>query len=463
MEINLSLLAIQNPWWTIDWHGQKRKHGGLNFDPIIYQYINSDLKWRSKIIDSINFNNNDSYFLQGPPGIGKSTIIKTLIKELIETKKNDPDKIFYYSCHNFYTFEQLNQAIKTFLDWQPMKNGHFYIFIDEIESIPNWMQGIKHLKNAGKLSNIKLIISGVTLKKGKEPNFLKKIIINPLNFSEVYHLLNPKTESKITIDNYLDYQKRLDYYLDIYLLTGGYIGALNSFKQNGAINQGIYASQLSWLISDMLTVGRDPILLKQILGEILEKIGQPIGYQTIAKKTKAKTHLTIAEYLEILESMFITRSVYQINESGRPATTKAKKVYFSDPFLFWLTFSFISGSLNFWEFSRDHLHINEIHHSLLTNIVLNHLDKIATEKNQNIFYWRNNTKKQAIDFVYKKNKKNWPIIITENGYEEKQKKIFQSAGFNRGIIISQQKLDLSKKFKIMPLTYFLLFYKTILK
>lgn len=463
MEINLSLLAIQNPWWTIDWHGKKRKHSGLNFDPTIYEYLNSDLKWHSKIVDKINFENNNFYFLQGPPGIGKSTIIKNLIKKLIETNKVDQDNIFYYSCHNFYTFEQLNEAIKTFLTWRKGEIGYYYVFIDEIEAIPDWQQGIKHLKNAGKLTNIKLILSGTSLKKEKEPNFFKNIIINPLDFSEVYYLLNPKEENKITTENYLDYQKRLDYYLDIYLLTGGYINTLNSFKKNGAISQNIYDSQLSWLMSDILAIGRDPILLKQILGEFLEKIGQPIGYQTIAKKTKAKTHLTIAKYFEILDSMFVTRSVHQINESGSPATTKAKKVYFSDPFLFWLTFSFISGSLNFWEFSRERLHIKEVHHNLLTNIVLNHLDKIEPGETQNIFYWRNNIKKQEIDFIYKKDKIAWPIITTENTDEEKNEKIFQSAGFDQGIIISHHKLDLSKNFKIMPLTYFLLFYKIILK
>lgn len=462
MEINLSLLSVQNPWWSIGWNGEKKpSQAGQGFDPVLDEFDSSSVKWKPAVLNEINFDKDLIYFLQGPPAAGKTTAVKLLIGQLTQEKKVDPDNVFYYSCANFYTFEQLNQSIKVFLKWRRgigQKERH-YIFIDEIEFISNWENGIKHLHEAGVLKNTTLVVAGsVFNKKQSEKKFIINKNINPLDFGEFIRLINPNFQN-ITPGNYDKFSHQLDYYLDIYFLTGGYIGAINSFRKNGAVSQSLYDNYVSWLMHDVARMGRDIVLLKQILIQILENFGQPVGYQTIAKKTKARTHLTISEYLDILESMYFIKPVYQSSGNSKPASQKAKKIYFYDSFIFSLTYSYAHGSLNYWQFSRERLHDEEFHSQLVENIVLSHL----IQTNDNIFYWRDNIKKLQIDFITKYGKNIIPVLIRYNqNISEGETKIFKAAGCKKGIIISRDQLDLKSNYKIIPLTYFLLFYKNLI-
>lgn len=464
MEINLSLLSVQNPWWSVGWQGEK-KPAEQGYDPVINEFENSAIKWRPAVLRELDFDKDLIYFLQGPPATGKSTAVKLSIKSLMNDKSVDPDNIFYYSCGNFYTFEQLNQAIKVFLNWRRMSasRDRLYIFIDEIEFIKNWDSGLKHLREAGRLKNVTLVIAGSFFNKKWSAN---KFIINKplqsLDFGEFIRLVNP-TLAEITPAKYNNFAHQLDYYLDIYFLTGGYIGAINSYRQNGAVSQSLYNNYVSWLMHDVARMGRDITLLKQILEQLLDNFGQPIGYQTIAKKTKARTHLTIAEYLKILEEMFFIKPVYQSASDSNAASRKAKKIYFYDSFIFSLAHAYAHGSLNYWQFNRERLHEKSFHACLVENIVLNHLMQIEFNDN-NIFYWRDNIKKVQIDFIIRTNKKHIPVLIRyDQDITEDDYKILQSANCKQGIIISQNRLDLDAKYKIIPLNYFLLFYRELLK
>ena len=52
-----------------------------------------------------------------------------------------------------------------------------------------------------------------------------------------------------------------------------------------------------------------------------------------------------------------------------------------------------------------------------------------------------------------------PILIRyDKEIKDEDFKIFKQAGFKRGIIISKDKLENKGDFKIMPLSYFLMFY-----
>lgn len=465
MEINFSSLAIQNPWWSIDKRGKiKKSNVSLGFDPVLYDFAESSIKWQPRILAEVDFSQDHIYFLQGPPGVGKTTAVKLMIRNLITHEKVNSDNVFYYSGSNFYTFEQLNEAIKVFLAWR-RPNGtkeRLYIFIDEIEFIKNWDKGIKHLWEAGRLKNTTLVIIGAIFNKKPLDKIIINKIITTLDFPEFLNLINPKLAER-SPGQYQAFAQQLDFYLDIYFLTGGYPSAINSYKKHGAVSQAIYNNYLSWLMYDMARLGRDIILLKQILEQLLHNFGQPIGYQTIAKKTKAKTHQTIAEYFNILESTFFIKAVYQTESGQRPTSRKAKKLYFYDPFIFCLIYSFEHGSLNYWQFSREQLLESTFHQQLVENIILNHLSQVDLNS-ENVFYWRDNVKKWQIDFIVKAGRKLTPLLIRyDQPIGELEEKIFRAAGFKQGIIISRNELKFNSPYKIIPLTYFLLFYKSLIK
>lgn len=301
MEISLNSLFVQNPWWN----REKLSLGeyGFQFDPVIREYSRHSIKWRPKILDELNLGKDGIYILEGARGVGKTTILKLLIRQLLKEDGVKPNNIFYYSCHNVETNEQLNELIKIFLDWRKSSRGQrLYIFIDEITLVKRWEKGISYLAKAGKLKNTSVVLTGSVLGKIKIDAGRKRInrkIISSLSFKDFISLINPGLFQKISSSGYSSCQSKLDYYADIYFLTGGFIPGLNSFLENGAIKQGVYSNYLYWLIADIAKLNRDVALMRQTIEQIIINLGRTIGYKTIAKKTKAKTHLTVAEYLRI--------------------------------------------------------------------------------------------------------------------------------------------------------------------
>ncbi|MBI4779319.1 ATP-binding protein, partial [Candidatus Falkowbacteria bacterium] len=449
MDLNLELLSIQNPWWrnlparlaseALRARPDPLYQGGnLGFDPVIEQYECQVIKWRPAVLDEINLSRDNIYCLYGSKGVGKTTLLKLMIKKLIEEDKVNSNNIFFYSCHNLDSYEQLNEMIKLFLNFKAEPKARRYIFIDEIAMIKNWHKGIDYLIKGSKLTKAAVVLSASSFSKTKDVAGIKNIVINNLDFSEFASLINPEIFKGINYENYLRRHGQLEYYLDIYFLTGGFISAINDYKENGAVRQSVYSNYLHWFLAYVARSNRDIVLTRQIMEKLILSLGSPVGYKTLTHKTKAKTHLTAAEYLNILEAMFAVKTVYQ-SEDGEPSSRKAKKVYFRDPFIFWLFYSYIHGSLNYYKLARERLHDKAVFAALVENAVLSHLIKnTATEAT----YWRDNVRKIEIDFLVKQGKSITPILI-RYGREinEADFNILKQAGFKKGIIISKDKLE----------------------
>jgi len=429
----------------------------LKFDPVIALFERQPFRQEPEILAEFDLKKDNIYTLYGGRGSGKTTVLKLLIRKLIE-EKTCPDNIFYYSCHNLETYEQLNELIKIFLNWRHLeKTGRLFIFIDEISLIKNWPKGVQYLAKAGKLKNATVILSSSRREDGRKNFKSEDKIISSLSFAEFVRTLNPKLLAKAKKENYKNYQEQFDYYLDIYFLTGGFLPCLNSYREEGGVKQDIYNDYLYSLTADIAKLGRDVILTRQILEQVILNLGRPLGYKTIARKTKAKIHTTITEYLEILESMFAVKMVCQSDSRDKPTSRKAKKIYFCDPFIFWIFYGHSHGSLDYWQFSRERLHRPDIFNCLVENVVFSHLAK-NSEMNGEITYWRDNIKKREIDFLVHGDKKTTPIML-RYGQEitAEDLETFRLAGFKKGIIISRNEFGEKKNIKIMPLDYFLVF------
>jgi len=444
MDLTWELLAIQNHWW---------KGANLKFDPVLRQYEKNKLKARPEILSQVDLKRDGVHFLTGSRGTGKTTALKLMIKKLIEEDGIKPRQIFYYSCHNLDSAEQLNEMIKLFLN-QANRRQRAYIFIDEITMIKDWQSGLNHLKKAGKFKKATAIFSGSFLEKEIDGG-INILNIASLAFAEFVGLINPVFLQKIKRGDYPAWADKIEYYLDIYLLTGGQIGAINDYYFNGAVSQNVYSNTLYWLLANVARLGRDPALVRQIMEKIILNLGQSVGYKTLAHKTKARTHLTAAEYLDLLEKMFVIKTIYQ-SDGGQPTSRKAKKVYFQDPFFFWLFYAYAPGSLNYWQLARERLFDRAVFSHLLENVIFSRLLK---DGKNNLTYWRDNVKKQEIHFLARRGKKLMPILIRyDKEIKDGDFKIFKQAGLKRGIIISKDKLENKGDFKIMPLSYFLMFY-----
>jgi predicted AAA+ superfamily ATPase len=67
--------AIQNVWW------QGKAH--INEDRHINSYLTKKYRWRFPILDELKLDPGNIFTIRGPRQIGKTTLIKLIIKSLI--------------------------------------------------------------------------------------------------------------------------------------------------------------------------------------------------------------------------------------------------------------------------------------------------------------------------------------------------------------------------------------------
>ncbi|WP_353844453.1 AAA family ATPase [Thermosipho sp. (in: thermotogales)] len=131
------------------------------------------------------------YILKGPRQIGKTTVLKLLIKDLFEKNVN-PSNILYVTLDLISSKNELTQIL---IDYFSIKNNikeKKYLFLDEISSVNNWQKSIKYLYDTGRLENAFVVLTGSSsydLKKSSERlpgrrELGKDIVYLPVSFKE---------------------------------------------------------------------------------------------------------------------------------------------------------------------------------------------------------------------------------------------------------------------------------------
>ena len=69
------------------------------------------------------------YSIRGPRQVGKTTLIKIVIKELLE--KNSPLNIMYFACDLLRDNLALNDLLNTYYSWiRPQNKERIFIFLE---------------------------------------------------------------------------------------------------------------------------------------------------------------------------------------------------------------------------------------------------------------------------------------------------------------------------------------------
>ncbi|MBI4746439.1 MAG: ATP-binding protein [Deltaproteobacteria bacterium] len=350
----------QNIWW--------QEKGLIAHDPKIRELNAQRFKWRPAVLDEFDVRQFAVYTLRGPRQVGKTTALKILIEELLSNRKIAKEQVMYYSCDNIDDYKELITLIETYLEHLKklnMQDRKLYVFVDEVTSVKDWQKGIKHLVDQGRLSNATVILTGsnaADLRRGIErlPGRRGKVespdrVLLPIKFREYVGLINPKLHKQITdripngidifdIDN-TDFQalysvqphlKELATLYDQYLITGGFITAINAYFSEGDIRYAVYELYQQWLRGDISKRGKNERTARQIVRELLKISVSAFGWETVAKKIDVATHKTVSEYVEEMENSFVLKTLYQIDlNTGTPKFKKLKKAYFLDTFILW--------------------------------------------------------------------------------------------------------------------------------
>lgn len=452
---NLNMASIfdlteVNPWW---------KNPDLIAEDLhIKKFESSMIKWKPGIKRYINLNVDDYvlYTVRGPRQVGKTTLIKLIIRDYLESGIN-PLRICFLTCDLVSSPKALEDIIQTYINYaNSQTKDHLFLFIDEITAVRDWQESIKSLWNKGLLKNISVVACGshaMDIKAGADRlpgrtgrgDPVKHIRFVPMKFAEFICCYNPelgnefgkrglnegKKRRKILTDlingkdnehlSWLLMQKLdLDRLLETYMLTGGIACAVNEFKKTAKIQNETYNDYIRAFQSDLSHWKRDTSTAKYLISSIIEKIGCKVHWNSL--KADFATQPTIKAYVNNMYDCFalVYFNSSRISGSGKRisgASEKGKKIYILDPFIFHCLRYWTSpvGNKTALELSMEYLSDETNRGKIIETIIADHLVRFAFNLNPSdnfdakneIFFWRPN--KEEIDFIVNFDNKLLPI------------------------------------------------------
>jgi hypothetical protein len=364
------------------------------YDPQLRQLHRQPFVYHSPLLDRIDSGIPGIYTLTGGRQVGKSTFLKQFIQLLIN-EHTDVRAIFFVSCELINDHRELVHVLEPFLAQTPA-NGIAYLFIDEVTYVPGWDRAVKHLADTGQLDRVFLMLTGsdaVVIREAMKrfPGRRGRarevdLRYQPLTFYEFLRLresLSPgqlqeiQTATVFQMGSLVNRESMDALYdeFEVYLATGGYLTAINDLQSEGMIPRSTYRTYTDWIRGDLARQGKSDSHLKDLLGAILRRCGSQITWNNLTSDLSIDHPATVTDYIHRLESMDVLLIQAALQEHKlAPAPKKARKLFFSDPFIFHAVEAWITESLNpYEERTLGRIRDPDSASALVEGIVVNHL------------------------------------------------------------------------------------------
>ena len=387
----------------------------------------------------------------GPRQTGKTTYFKLLIHDLLYKKKIDPKKICYFSCEPLRNSEEITELIRK-LDF--LIEGEKYVFLDEISFVEDWHRAIKYILDSPLSKNKILYITGSSSINLKKENFpgrpieIKEFL--PLTFRGFIKIFGTEGLKKNlmnvefkSLEEILEKAKKLSFYQEEieklfykYLNSGGFPKAFYELMEEGEIKEDTYDTYWKWLVHDIARIDRSEKIVSGVLLGVLKTYSSKFSLNSIAKEVEIGSHITVREYLEILEDLFVIKNFYTFDLNKKIVVyRKMRKAYFTDPFLFHVLQRKLIGKKEVNEYDK-------IVEGIVVESLMRRMNKI------NIGFYHN---KKEID-----------ICFDDFGIEVKwQERVnfndFPKIDIKNKILLSKNKMEFDKErnLLIIPVSLFL--------
>ncbi|MFQ6052564.1 MAG: ATP-binding protein [Candidatus Hydrothermarchaeota archaeon] len=489
--VRVSEIINQNPWWKY----------GKDFER--YDKDLSKVKKNLIFFKRGDFETNieNIYIIRGCRQTGKTTYLKKRISKLINEGFN-PKRILYLSLDFFTSRKEMRNAVNYFLDVN-REAQNLFMFLDEITSIKDWNLELKYLWDSGVTKKVQVVAtgsSGVALRKkgellpgrGLEGN---EYYLKPLSFREfilqtidyiqsqgetrefrdalrklkkILEKVSVRSGSNINemyklINTIIPFKKELEYFLKIYLMTGGFPAVINNYlmkkfdEKKEVIDSSLAETFVRNVLGDVDKQGRQETYARQLLKEIIEKYGTRYSFSKLARDVET-THVTAIDYLELLEESFVLRIFHAYDFNKKDIKFKgAKKVYFQDPFIFYALKSYLSGR-DVKDVIAETLEDEESLSKIIEGIVGMHLamaKEIPLMKEPRTFLWfYYDAHGRELDNVMRPNKS---FLAVEIKYRSEVgiKEILQIPQIKKYILLSKEDFGVKKNTLIAPVETFL--------
>jgi len=362
---------------------------------------------KRKILPHIsNFlNYKEALVIYGARQVGKTTIMKMLIKELKSTNKIPEEAIFYFDLEDLEMLELCNQGVNNVIRHIEVRTSYnlnsppnssatssnskekIYLFIDEIQYLNNASSFIKLMVD-NHSDRFKLIVSGssvLDIKSKIKQSLVGRIVtfeVLGLDFEEFLWFKKKKFNlNKIAVTDKKT-QKELKQLFEEFVIFGAYprVALISNLD-----NRRYYLKELiqTYIKKDIRDIGKIRNIMKfnNFLRILADQAGNLLNIDELASSTGIARD-TVYDYLILLEGTYIARRLTPYFKNLRSELTKMPKIYFED-----------SGILNYLKFNDI---VEKVSGELFENCIYTELRKAVGL--DALRYWRTQSK-QEIDFV----------------------------------------------------------------
>ena len=338
----------QNPWWK----GKEY----VKEDEDLEKWEKSRIKWIPSLKDKILLKPFSLYIIFGPRQVGKTTLLKLIIRDLLNNKV-EPKSIFYFRCEKLSDFKELDEILKEYLEFRKsfgIKTS--FIFLDEITYVNEWYRTIKWHLDMGNFKNDVVLLTGslsmyvtgeIETFSGRR-GYGKDLIMWPLIFRDFVKVVKPEISEKIPVlksfsQNELEnlfsrarpWINELNSIFLSYIKCGGFPLSMKDFLEKNKITEETKQAYLSWIKGDLAKLKRSETIAKRIIKAVIQKLPSPYSFHGLAKEFEIKSHRTVFEYVELFEKLYLCKVLYYLDlNKMEEIFYKERKIHLMDPFLY---------------------------------------------------------------------------------------------------------------------------------
>lgn len=373
-------------------------------DPNLHQLKSHHFVFQFEILEKFPVDFPGVYTLYGSHQVGKTTLLKQWVEKLL-TKGISEKAIVFFPAELIKDYHDLQQLLKKQIEMMPSDNL-IYLIIDDVNLIRDWEKAILFIENAGLLERVVLMLSSsdLSLKQKVQARFSNQrtqskqtdFNLYPLSFRETVLL---KHQSEQTLDILFDEFNQ-------YLLHGGYLSVINDIAIYGTINDKTLTTFVDWIKNEIVRQGKQERYLHEILSAVIKHYNQQTTWNSLAQELSIDHPKTIGDYFASLEALDLVFVQYAlIEETLKPAPKKARKLMFTDPFIFHVIQTWISPGKNYYETQiKPMLDNAELCSKLVETCVITQFRR---------FYPTYYIKAEGeVDLVYTNEERFWPIETT---------------------------------------------------
>lgn len=451
MKMDFSTVAFYNPWWD-----EKSKSTDYAFH-LVDKYESSSFKRDYNGLFDLSGNN--LYIVRGPRQIGKSTLLKFTIANLL--KSGERRSVLYLPLDTISRADELRSLLIQYLQFSRNEKKR-YIFIDEITMVDQWQCAVKEVRDNTEMAGDFFALSGSSasdLKRSSERLPGRKgqsgadILLLPLTFREYLSCKKVDGLPKCQPEDILKMVPADSFELLIkneilkteffnYIASGGFPSAVEAYAK-GESRETLVRTFWEILIGNIERYGLSRAKLIQILTYVSTRLSSRFSWNSAASETEIDTK-TFQKYVEVLGIDYLLLTLKHMDQKTHlTSEKKQKKIYYCDR----LISDVVSQKLGL-QLDRSAI----LENIMTTNCVFafgknldNGLDSITE-----VGYWYSKEGKE-IDLLVK----NVPIELKYQNSIIPQDLSTIKRHFKKGIILSKHTLDLSGDIKILPLHIFL--------